>query len=158
MFSHHPLLNIWDWKYCSGNLSSKMASPADFIGWLAKNARPPAACPLSNSPLIHRFLLPPSKFVGLEVTFPANLWKEKICWCKFHTMYLHVTSSAFSLYVSLSFLSLFVMSSSRSIHTVKFSSTTLKLRSGKIQFFKLLNFIAILISNRWIQFLNSIPK
>ena len=78
-------------------------SPADFIGWLAKNARPPAACPLSNSPLIHRFLLPPSKFVGLEVTFPANLWKEKICWCKFHTMYLHVTSSAFSLYLSLFF-------------------------------------------------------
>ena len=103
LFSHHSLLSIWDWKYCRGNLSSKPASPADFIRRLTKNANHLPACPLSNSPLIHRFLLPPSKFVGLEVTFPANLWKEKICWCKLHTMYLHVTSSAFSLYLSLFF-------------------------------------------------------
>ena len=96
MFSHHPLLSI-DWKHWS-NLSFKPASPFVFAKCFVKNARP-----FTSNPLIHRFLLPPSKFVGLEVTFPANLWKEKICWCKLHSMYLHVTSSAFSLYLSLFF-------------------------------------------------------
>ena len=77
--------------------------PADFAKGWPKMPNHLAAWPFSNSPFFHRFLLPPSKFVGLEVTFPANLWKEKICWCKLHTMYLHVTSSAFSLYLSLFF-------------------------------------------------------